>query len=41
MEDIKVLLYKLIVYFCLEYYVGFFLLYYKNGMEEIEKCIGG
>ena len=40
-EDIKVPLYKLTAYLCLECYVGFFLSHHKNGMEETEKCTGG
>lgn len=37
-ENIKVPLYKLTAYPCLEYYVEVLSLHYKNGMEETEKC---
>lgn len=37
-ENIKVPLYKLTAYPCLEYYVEFSSPHHKNEMEEIEKC---
>ena len=40
-ENIKVPLYKLTAYPCLEYYVGFLSPHHKNGMEETEKCTEG
>lgn len=36
-ENIKVPLYKLTAYPCLEYYIEFF--YHKNEMKEVEKGI--
>lgn len=40
-ENIKVPLYKLTAYPCLEYYVEFLSPHHINGMEETEKCTEG
>lgn len=41
MEDIKVPLYQLTAYFCLEYYVGVLSPHHRKGMGETEKCPDG